>query len=363
MIKQIATITWITYPNFGTYLQAYALQHFIQSLGYYNAILNDESMIEKRINWKLEIKKIIWQASRTYRLFVSSNKKSALLYEKFKREYIVIENNIEDVDYLNKKYDCFVCGSDQIWNPFSLQNPKVGFYYADFSRKTKIAYAPSIGVASIPSEYLSTFAKLIKDFPYLSAREKQGQTIMENITGRKVTNVVDPTLLLACKDWEKLIDKGSKRGKYVLGYFLTPNTLYISAAKEYAHKKGLEFRMLFTDKSYVSVADELITAGPKEFLQTIHDAYAVFTDSFHGSIFASIFRIQFVTFKRFGDTTKSQNSRVENLLNFMGISNRLLGESDIKKLYALENIDFNDVWQRLSVLIDESKSFLINALK
>ena len=36
-----ATVTWINYNNCGTYLQAYALQHVVLSLGYENHILND----------------------------------------------------------------------------------------------------------------------------------------------------------------------------------------------------------------------------------------------------------------------------------------------------------------------------------
>lgn len=362
-MKKIANITWITYPNFGTYLQAYALQRYIQSLGYDCVILNDESILEKHFNWKWEIKKIAWRMLSDYRAFQRSNKLSLQMYENFKKGNLVIEDNVNDKDYLNNTYDCFVCGSDQIWNPFSLENPKAGFYYADFSKKKKVAYAPSIGVTSVPSEYISKFEQLISGFSFLSAREKQGQAVMESLTGENVANVVDPTLLLDSSEWKKLVKHSGEKGKYVLGYFLTPNSLYINAAKEYAHARGLEFRMLYTDKSYFSMADRLITAGPKEFLQAINDAQEVFTDSFHGSIFASIFRIQFITFKRFGNTIKSQNSRVENLLNSMNIGNRLIGEEDMDKIEFLEKIDFTEAWKRLSVLINESESYLKNALK
>lgn len=362
-MKRIANITWITYRNFGTFLQAYALQRYIQSLGYYSAILNDESKIDKHFNWKFEIKKIVWRMSSNYRAFLCANRLSRQMYEAFKKDNLVIENNVYDTDYLNNTYDCFVCGSDQIWNPFSLANPKAGFYYADFSKIKKVAYAPSMGITSVPPEYVSKFKQLIGSFSCLSAREKQGKAIMESLTGGKVANVVDPTLLLDYSEWEKLIEHRTEEGKYVLGYFLTPNPLYINAAKEYAHARGLEFRMLYTDKSYSSIADRLIMAGPKEFLQAIHDAQEVFTDSFHGSIFASIFRVQFITFKRFRNTIKSQNSRVENLLGSMNIENRFIGEEDIDKIESLEKIDFNEAWNKLSVLIDESKSYLKNALK
>ena len=54
-MKKIANITWITYNNFGTFLQAYALQQYIISLGYEDMILDDSSIIDLHINWKYRI--------------------------------------------------------------------------------------------------------------------------------------------------------------------------------------------------------------------------------------------------------------------------------------------------------------------
>lgn len=56
-MKKIANITWITYPNFGTFLQAYALQQYIVSLGYEDRILDDSTIIDTSVSWKYTIKK------------------------------------------------------------------------------------------------------------------------------------------------------------------------------------------------------------------------------------------------------------------------------------------------------------------
>ena len=363
-MKKIANITWITYPNFGTFLQAYALQQYIISQGYEDAILDDSSIIDTHIDWKFRVKKWIWEFEPTYRRFVNSHKKSNELYKIFKKTHLIIDKNIKDVQRLSETYDCFVCGSDQIWNPFSLGNPKSGFFYADFTLRKKIAYAPSIGVSNIPNEYIERFRNLIKDFSYLSARETQGQQIMKELSGKAVVKVVDPTLLLDKKRWEELLlEHESPNVKYVLGYFLTPNPIYINAAKKYAHNHGYKFKMFYTDKTYFNDADELVTAGPIEFLQTIHDAEYLFTDSFHGSIFASIFNVQFITFKRFKKTVTSQNSRVENLMKMMKIDERLLAEEEIGVIEQLAPIDFEKVERHLSTFITESKEYLNDALK
>lgn len=362
-MKKIATITWITHHNYGTFLQAYALQKYITSLGFETAILDDRDVVSQTFNWRWELKKKILYLKKDYRRFTRSCKESDMLFDIFKSENIVLEKNVSDIDYLNRKYDCFVCGSDQIWNPFSLKNPKACFFYADFAKKRKIAYAPSIGVSAMPEEYCSKFASLIRNFFFLSAREHQGKDVMEKLTGKKVHLVVDPTLLLSQEEWNKLIEKREPdTTKYVLGYFLTPNSVYINAAKTYAKKLGYEFRMFYTDSSYSVVTDNLITAGPLEFLIAIRDAQFVFTDSFHGSIFSSIFKVQFITFKRFNNIVTGQNSRVENLLWMMNLNERFIGTSEIERIDTLDRIDYVKVWDRISSHIFDSQQYLFNAL-
>lgn len=363
-MKKIANITWVTYRNYGTFLQAYALQQYIESLGFQSAILDDESIILRTFNWKWEIKKIFWRMTKAYRLFSRSEKESEEFFENFKNEYLTVEKNVSNIDYLNKEYDCFICGSDQIWNPIFLKNPESVFFYANFATKRKVAYAPSIGVATIPSEYIGQFKGLIQGFQFLSAREKQGAEIIKGLTGKKVSIVVDPTLLLEQEEWDKLIKNDRQcTQKYVLGYFLTPNPKYINAAKSYARQMGYKFWMLYTNQSYAAFADNLITAGPIEFLQAIRGAQYVLTDSFHGSIFSTIFRVQFITFKRFVNTTTSQNARVENLLKLMNISERFIGIEEIERMYTLKDINYDEAWDSIAPSIEDSKKYLINALK
>ena len=40
-----ATITWISWNNYGSLLQAYALQYIIKSLGFENHIISDERIV------------------------------------------------------------------------------------------------------------------------------------------------------------------------------------------------------------------------------------------------------------------------------------------------------------------------------
>ncbi len=364
-MKRTAIITWITYPNFGTYLQAFALQKYIKSLGYENKILNDAPYTSKFSNWKYELKKALWMCTSNYRVFARSQKESLKLYERFKLENIDLENNASDKSYLNSYYDCFICGSDQIWSPLSLlNNPNADFYFASFATKEKIAYAPSIGLKSIPDKLKYRYVELIKGFKALSAREPQGQQILYELSVEDVVKVVDPTLLLSKEDWERLLalQEQAEEEKYVLAYFLTPNPIYMKVAKEYARSHKCKFKMFFMDRSCCYFADELIVAGPIEFLMAIKNAGFIFTDSFHGSIFAYIFNVQFVTFKRFKDQIINQNSRVENLLRMMDIPEHLIDEDNLDFISELPVIDFRRVEKSLEPFINTSKQYLQKAL-
>lgn len=363
-MKKTATITWVSYYNYGTFLQAYALQQVIKSFGYDNYVLDDNDIIKKNTKgYKVKIKHFIFNIfSNKYRRYYKSEKESIKLYDNFKNRYILLEKNI-NISYLNQTYDIFICGSDQIWNPNSLRLSKKEFYYADFTSNYKISYAPSIGSYNIPKDLEEKFKNLIGSFNKLSAREPEGRNEMQRITLNKVHLVVDPTLLLSRKDWNKLLPQNqNSKEKYFLVYFLSQNPVYINAVRNYARLHGYKLKMILNDKECFEQADEVITAGPIQFLESIRNAAFVFTDSFHGSIFSFIFNIQFVTFLRFNGINNGQNSRVENLLSLMNLSDRLISEDNITNLYNLTEINFNDVETSLNPYIENSINYLKGSL-
>lgn len=365
MSKSLAIITWVTYRNFGTFLQAFALQQYLCEKGFDCKILNDSSyIINYKPNWRYKLKKLTLKlVQKDFRVFEKSCTKSHSLFNSFK-------HNMLHVDYdrclssLDSKYDIYICGSDQIWNPFFLDNPNSDFFYASFTKKKKIAYAPSIGVSKVPQQYEAKLKELTKCFDYLSAREQQGIDALYELTGKDVSRVVDPTLLLDANEWNRLLPtESSCHKKYILAYFLTPNKVFINLAIEYAQRKNMRLKIFFTDKSYYSYNCDLITAGPIEFLYYVKHAEYLFTDSFHGSIFASIFHTQFFTFKRFKQIAESQNSRVENLLTMMGIGDRLIDEKACDNIYKLTDIDFKQLSNNIAPYLEKSKQYLLNALQ
>ena len=62
---RIATLTWNSFPNYGTMLQAYALQQYLLSEGFDNHIIDDSSIVfptdytkGKNSRWKRKFQRL-----------------------------------------------------------------------------------------------------------------------------------------------------------------------------------------------------------------------------------------------------------------------------------------------------------------
>ncbi len=371
-MKKVATVTWIKYYNFGTYLQAYALQQIVRKMGYDNYILDDQLIIEegKLDSQKKNIISIIrnFSVRCLYKLYhwsyYRNYQKSINCYDIFRKEHLFIDALPEDLSELDKKYDAFIVGSDQIWFPsYNIFSP---YYYLSFTNKPKIAYAPSIGVSKYPTDFIPKVVPLLNNFTALSVRESSGADLLMSFLDKKVDVVLDPTLLLDKDDWFRLIDKDNsdfKYGEYIFCYFLTYNEAYYSSVIEFSKKIGLPVFGFYINGHYEKFGDKQFSGGPKEFLTAIYNASYIFTDSFHCNIFSLIFEKKFYVMKRFKEgSDNNQNSRVENLLKLLNISQLFIGEDELYKIFLYPEIDYADVKKRLNVVRNSSIEYLQNAL-
>ena len=87
----------------------------------------------------------------------------------------------------------------------------------------------------------------------------------------------------------------------------------------------------------------------------------VLTDSFHASVFSILNHTPFYTFLRQGKNEKnSMNSRMENLLEMVGLQNRLIYPDDA--VVDFTEINFVDVDGILAAKREGSQRFLRDAL-
>lgn len=371
-MKKVAILTWLNNENYGSILQAYALQAFIKNNGYNVVDIDyDASNRAKLINWiknrnslNLFGDKIKRKTSKIFSKNTIDFSQRKLKFKDFKKENIVTTRKYsspKELIELRNKYDIYVCGSDQIWSP-KLMNPVFYFSFLD-KDDYKISYAPSLGVSNIDDRKKELIKELLKGFNFISVREEKGKELLKDLTKKDITVQLDPTLLLCKEDWEKLlINRNNINNEYIFLYLLTPNDKYIEKVKEIAKRENLNVKVVLTDIGpYNTGFEELSDVGPLDWLALIKGAKYVFTDSFHGSIFSIIFNKQFILFKRFNDMKKgSENSRIINLSKKFGFEDRIADENT--KIGSITPIDYTIINKKMYEERIKSQKWLLNAL-
>lgn len=323
MKKDIGIVTWHYYDNYGSALQAYALQTTIYKLGYTCEFINYRKF--KSNNIKIAIKYMLSHLLD----FIPLEKRGKYSYKFIQFQYDYLKQSkktyiIETLKKYNTKYRIFISGSDQIWAP-NVFDP---IYFLSFvsDEKPKIAYAPSIGLNSIPDSLHNQYCKLLSRFNCLSVREENGAELIKSIVNLEAEVVLDPTLLLGKKDWEELAIKPKTKEDYILCYFLGDNKSHRESAKRVAER--LKYKTIFISNYEMDgeIADYVDKyAGPREFLGYVRNAKFIVTDSFHGVVFSIIFNKNFYVFERFSNNNKiCQNSRINNILYKVDLKDRLI---------------------------------------
>ena len=381
-MKKIAVVTGYHIKNYGSALQAFATQRVLDNMNIQNECI--KYVKKKDINQLLRIFNIPLLKTK---LKETKKKIYAKKYPDTLGKNFKIRNKIFD-DFVSKNfrvskeyfgyeslkegindYDAVLLGSDQVWNPLNFGSH---YYTLEFVPDSipKITYAPSFGVSKIPRTQRKATINYLKLIEYISVREKKGQEIIKELTGRDVPVVLDPTLLLDIEEWKEIYNKEKiVKDKYILCYFLGTNQKHREFAKKSKEKTGYKIITLpFMDeivKEDFEFADEkLYNVGPSEFLNLIDNAEFVCTDSFHGTVFSVLNHKKFFIFNRYDDSKKvSTNSRISSLLSLLGLEERLCNSIESAENIVNNEISYSEVDEKLKKLKQDSMSYLENSIK
>ncbi|MBN2513668.1 MAG: polysaccharide pyruvyl transferase family protein [Sedimentisphaerales bacterium] len=350
-MTKVGIISYYKTINYGSVLQAYALQTTIRKMGYGCEHIRYSS--GRSLAFRLFA--AIRRPQKALNVILSRRTTRGLLYREFIDQYIVeskhLYRSLNELESANNSYETFVCGSDQIWAPNQFNER----YYLGFvkEKNKKIAYAPSIGLPAIPDALKSRMASLINDIGFLSVREKDGAQLIRELTGIDVPVVLDPTLLLTTEEWLNISKTPNFNEPYILCHFLGKSPKHRELAKCYARATGLKTVVLPFSKCDYSWGDITLTdAGPREYLGLVHNANIIFTDSYHGMLFSLNLNRPFNVFMRFSEShVLCQNSRIVNILDKFNLWKRLVKE-DVLEIEQEDDIDYHDI---NSMLDDERK--------
>lgn len=389
--KHIGIITmYYNSSNYGGLLQAYALTKYLNNCGYdakqitydfYKAHTNLVYLVNryKQPEWILMIKRLIMEC-----LLDLSNYKHGLGNLKKKRRNACKAFRMDiphtqhiyrtrDISNTINEFDCFITGSDQVWNPIGYR-PTFFLNFVDKEElyklkkiKIKMSYAASVSNTNMYDSIKEIYKHNLKDFDVISVREKSDVAVIQELTDKPVHWVLDPVFLLSkeqwmeqCKDYSRSLNR-----PYLFCYFLGDSLRHRQLATEYARKHGLKVVTIpYMQMQYRSCDEQfgdikLNDVDPREFLTLINDAEAIMTDSFHATAFSIIFNKQFLVFGR--SEKPEMIERIKSITDLFRCEERLCEEKN-QNIYYVDNIlpkeDIQFSSTEFDDLLRESKSLL-----
>lgn len=346
--------------NYGATLQAYALQHYLESLGHKVEIIDYRLPSHRRYEWSY-----IYPVGRLYNLTqkIPFLKWPVCLYRN--RKYIKTwgrKKSFDNFDYhylhiTEKTYrtteelranppkaDMYIAGSDQIWNT-DTPNGHMPGYYLDFGHKgtKRISYAASFGISEIDDRSKAFVKEEVGKINAISVREKSGAKILDELGFANVDIVCDPVFLLSKAEWQNIARQSKsynlKKDSYILLYDFIGDEQVERFCKQLSKETGKKIVSVndFESRHYADM--NINDAGPLEFVSLIDGAAYVIANSFHATAFSVILGKDFYTFSL---KTQRNSSRMSDFMGLVGLQNRFhasQGQPDINYPLVLDKLN------------------------
>ena len=357
---KIGIITLSASDNCGSLLQTYALKKTLEKYGYVEVI-----------NFSSKESHAIYDVPHYHGLkcILNNNKTRMLLkasrdYKVFRRRYIGIkgkEYHIGNLNEISDHYDVVVVGSDQVWN-VQMGDFSEAFFLG-WTNSKKVAYAPSLGGRHLrQSQNFEKIKLWLQEFSDLSVREDVGKKCLEEVTGRQVPKVLDPTLILDEIYWNQLVGAPLIKGDYIFYYswaYCEDSTSQIVA--DTSKRLGIPVYVI-DPRKWMSKNPQkwnfhlFERTGPHIFLNLMKHAKLCYVESFHGMVFAYIFKKNFWlldTHERLEDL----DSRLMEFVRLLDAQNRILTKYNVTEIDQTATVSYGNN-ELLSKLKGDSMRYL-----
>lgn len=322
----IITFHWGT--NYGAVLQAFALQKYLTDIGNTVEIIDYYPVFFRKNVRKCIHPKHPFRTLREMRELIKE-KKLECFRKKFlnRTPYFSSNNELRSADF---NYDCFISGSDQIWNMSFIkfgEQRKTFSYFLDFVPNDRliVSYAASFGTCECEEDLKDEISTCLKRYDFVSVRETSGLKIVKELGIKEAVIVPDPTLLLQRVDYERLFKQTKSNKKSALVYMLHDKMSTALPVINAVSKKKYSIKRIKQDSI-------------KSWLYKIYNSDLVITNSFHGIVFSIIFHVPFVAMLIEGS---GMNDRIHTLLGELGLNDRIFNGdmSIIEKEINWKNVD------------------------
>lgn len=376
-ISKIGILTHKGNWNYGGLLQALALHHWLEAKGFeveminLNQIAFTRGTISKIRNLLLDpifaIRKLFSGKHLKVRKQKHTNADLLRKFQDFKTKNQLRYSEGTDEKNIGKlvtKYDAIIVGSDQVW-AFKCFRPLL--FLMDWQPEysgIKISYAACSPDAYTPWFYKKFIKRKLLQFDALSVRDEMTQAWVKKCSGLQPDIVADPTLLY---DFDYLLDKNEYVAPYIFVYCLGGEiegggaAVFQEIKKYYGDLKIVAVTIPHVSLEAEKFADEVIyDASPQKWLTLLANAAFVYTDSFHGCIFALKYRKQFLAYYAQLDRA----SRLLDLKKRYGISSVIV--ASVNDMLCERSIELGIDYKKVQPIVENQKKiavqFLENAL-
>lgn len=370
---KVATITFHHAHNFGSVLQAYALQEFVESL----AEKENKKLEYTIIDFYPKVQKELYNIFKSKKnpqniiknvfslLYLKKLKIKHKKFDEFIEEYCNLSKRYETEEELKNNYpkaDCYISGSDQLWNVRASDFSKVYYYNFLPDSCRRVSYAASLGPLKIDWSRYDAIgcSEFLNHYAAVSVREQGSLENIQAISNIECSIHVDPTLLIAVEKWRKIESKANYNdGKYILLYCLEPSKKQLAIANAISEEIGLPILVLrYNNKNdmfnhYIKKYD----AGPEDFLAYIDHAALVLSSSFHGTAFSILYN------KPFYCLNGMEDNRIASLLKKTGMEDRAIKDMDQIRKVSLALPDEQKINEFLETERCLSEKYLKETLK
>lgn len=352
---KVGILTYHDTKNFGSWLQAYALQKKCEDIGCDVEIIDYQCPEIKRrecpppfpktLNPKMWLKDFLYV--RPFRKTYKSMKGYAKKYFNLSRPYTP-----DTIQEANWDYDTFLVGSDIVWGTHI--NGGDWNYFLSFAAETKskYSYASSVGEKWKADEFAEV-ERLLTRFDSISVREQQSADWIKQVASRDAVVVCDPTMLLTENEWRQMICPRKIKEKYIFVYFIDSEGKIIEDAKKLGKKLGIPVYYAGLTNRMKGVHSVKIS-NPSEFMSAIANAEIVMCGSYHGTLFSLYFNKPFYYYN------KHSASRLQYLSDTFQLKSRFGPESDFDNIY---DIDYQEINKKIEKFRLDGIAYLTNIME
>lgn len=334
--------------NCGSFLQAYALACAVKKMGSEAVMIHQcfkgHSSTLKRHLRRTAKTILTGKFSETIEL-----QKRRANFKKAWKKHLEITKSPETVD-------CFVLGSDVIWDASSAYfgGNHSFFMGMQFEEGSVISYAPSVGFSTEKDiEKAGYFKEALSNMSSVSVRDKHSLELLTPYCDKDIELVCDPTYLIDTQDYKK-ISKPITLDNFLFIYcFGAVPSDYASQIKNFAKERGLKTVTFGTVNSWCDVQ---LPYDPLTFTSLYEKADYIITNTFHGTVFSTIYEKNFAVIK-------NDAPKIVDVLDKLNLSDKMANGSESVSAILDSDFHYDTVGQAVAEEREKSLGYLKRAIE